>query len=191
MIFGRYSEIRNLRITPIAPPVTRLEPKLLHPAGDPAPLATDFRPSIKPRVVAAAPTEADWSRAGTWVLSIPKAPVPDSSAKRMSGTNAPTEQQFLRVRYSGDVARLSAGDHLLTDDFYTGRPWLIGLDRFKPHIEEAGGKLQLSIYPLRPNPPIFFEPGTTTPPGAHLESVELITQYSLRLKLIPASAAPK
>jgi hypothetical protein len=94
--------------------------------------------------------------------------------------------QFLRIRYTGEVARLSAGGHLLTDDFYSGQPWLIGLDRFKPQIDAAGGKLQLSIYPLRPKPPIFFEPGTPTRPGAHLDSVELVTQYSLRLKLMPA-----
>jgi beta-galactosidase len=159
-----------------------------HPASDPAPLPDKFKPSSRPRVVAAAPTDADWSRAATWNLTVPEAPVPHSSATRMNGKQQPrsNQHQFLRLRYTGDVARLSAGGHLLTDDFYTGQPWLIGLDRFQPQLAASHNQLQLSIYPLRPNPPIFFEPGTPTPSGAHLESVQLVTQYSLRLKLVPA-----
>jgi beta-galactosidase len=146
------------------------------PAGDVAPLPTGFTPSSKPRVVAAAPSESDWSRAAKWTLSLPKE-VPSAN-----------EQRFLRIRYVGDIARISAGNHLLTDNFLTGQPWLIGLKRFAPELQ-SGHELQLSIYPLRQNAPIFFEPGYVQKfdgsQTANLLSVELLTQYSLKLKMEP------
>jgi hypothetical protein len=85
------------------------------------------------------------------------------------------------------VARLSAGGRLLTDDFSTGRPWLVGLARFAPQLQ--GDELKLSVYPLRKDPPIFFEPGLAPKvegsQAVSLDSVELVTQYSLKLHLDP------
>ena len=131
-----------------------------HPADDPAPLPADFKPSTRPRVVAAAPTEADWSRAATYSTPLPKSAL----------TDTPTEQHFLRITYTGDVARLSADatwqPHLLDDNFADSRPWLVGLARFAPQLAQSGGKLFLSIYPLRANSPIFFESGHEPKPGA-------------------------
>jgi len=199
---------------PEPPGVVQLAVTQLRAAGQPAPLPSDFKPSSRPRVVAAAPTDADWSRAGVWSITLPKsvaaaiessdtapernARVPHSSRALggMSGMNnaqsavLPNTEYFLRIHYTGDVAHLSANDHLLTDDFYSGRPWLVGLARFAPQLAQSGGKLTLAIYPLRPNPPIFFEPGLApkpdTPP-ASVASVELVTQYTLRLKLVPSN----
>ena len=152
-----------------------------HPADAPAPLPADFKPSSRPRVVAAAPTEADWSRAAIYSIPLPKSAVTDNLS----------EQHFLRFHYTGDVARLSTDGHLLDDNFADGRPWLVGLTRFASQLAQSNGKLQLAIYPLRPNPPIFFEPGLepkTNGPQASLESVELLTQYTLKLKLEPSAA---
>ena len=150
------------------------------PAEAPAPLPADFKPSSRPRVVAAAPTEADWARAATWTIPLPKSALDTAGA---------TERHFLRIHYSGDVARLSVSSddtsHLLDDNFYDGQAWLVGLTRFAPQIEQAGDKVQFSIYPLRKDPPIFFEPGVDPKPGATLDSVELLTQYALKLKLEP------
>jgi len=147
------------------------------PADAPASLPADFKPSNRPRIVAAAPTEADWSRAATYSIPLPKSAL----------TDTPTEQYFLRITYTGDIARLSTNGHLLDDNFADNRPWLVGLTRFAPQLTQSGGKLTLSIYPLRPNPPIFFEPGhepkPDTPP-ASLQSVELLTQYTLKLKMV-------
>ena len=82
---------------------------------------------------------------------------------------------------------------LLDDNFADGRPWLVGLTRFVPQLEQ-NPSLEFSIYPLRANAPIFFEPGhepkPDTPPAA-LQSVELVTQYTLRLKLEPLAAQKK
>ena len=37
---------------------------------------------------------------------------------------------FLKIAYTGDVARLSANGYLLDDNFNNGLPWMIGLRRF-------------------------------------------------------------
>jgi hypothetical protein len=153
--------------------------KQAKPAGEVAPLPAGFAPSSRPRVVAAAPADADWERAATWSLTLP----------RQSAADAGT-QRFLRIRYVGDVARLSAGGHLLTDDFSTGRPWLVGLARFAPELQKDD--LQLAIYPLRKDAPIFFEPGhepdVQGAQAVSLQSVELLTQSSVKMKLeLPAA----
>jgi hypothetical protein len=147
------------------------------PADAPAPLPADFKPSNRPRVVAAAPSDDDFSRAATYSIPLPKSAL----------TDTPTEQHFLRVHYTGDVARLTVNGHLLDDNFADGRPWLVGLQRFLPQLQTSP-ILQFSIYPLRPNPPIFFETGhepKADAPPASLQSVELLTQYTLKLKLEP------
>ncbi len=156
------------------------------PADAPASLPADFKPSSRPRVVAAAPTDADFSRAATYSITLPKSAFTDTP------TVPPTEQYFLRIIYNGDVARLSAPidgkSQLLDDNFTDGRPWFVGLTRFDPKLTQSGGKLDISIYPLRPNPPIFFEPEFQPRPDnppARLIDVALVTQYTLKLKLVP------
>jgi hypothetical protein len=44
---------------------------------------------------------------------------------------------FLKVDYVGDVARLSAKNRLLDDDFYNGISWSVGLKRFRDEIYKA------------------------------------------------------
>lgn len=166
----------------------RLALTRIKPADSPAPLPDGFKPSSRPRAVAAAPTDANWSRAGIWSVTIPKS-IAAAVESRGSSPASTSAQYFLRIHYSGDVARLSADGHLLDDEFSTGEPWLVGLTRFAPQLARSGGRLNLSVYPLRPDPPIFFEPGHEPKPGASVSSVELLTQYTLRLKLVPTKAA--
>jgi beta-galactosidase len=170
--------------TPRARNESEVAPKQTKQAGEVAPLPAGFAPSSRPRVVAAAPADADWSRAAVWTLPLPKT------------APGPGEKRFLMIKYVGDVARLSAGGHLLTDDFYAGHGWLVGLARFAPQLQK--NELELSIYPLRKDAPIFFEPPRMDPAllrevqfepkvdgtqAVALESVELVTQYSLKLKV--------
>jgi hypothetical protein len=164
---------------PAPPAAIELPATQIKPADAPAPLPADFKPSNRPRVVAAAPTEADWSRAATYSVPLPKSALADTPS-----TGA---QHFLSIRYTGDVARISTNGHLLDDNFADGRPWLVGLTRFAPQLQQSGGKLTLSIYPLRRDPPIFFEPGHEPKPDAPtaVQSIELLTQYTLKLKLVP------
>jgi hypothetical protein len=57
---------------------------------------------------------------------------------------------LLRLHYTGDVARLSAGDQLLEDNFYNGDPMDFGLWRLPPNTSE----LTLKILPLQKSAPI-------------------------------------
>ncbi len=76
--------------------------------------------------------------------------VPRDSLKGLSDV-------YLVVHYQGDEARVFMGDRLLTDDFFNGTDWQIGLKRFLPRSKAATFKLQ--ILPLSEKAPIFFEPG--------------------------------
>jgi hypothetical protein len=169
--------IATFNSTSAAPGETALTATPLRPAADPAPLPEGFKPSSKPRVVAAAPAGDDWKRAAEWQFALPKAPSASTGMR-----------QFLKIRYAGDVARLSVNGRLLDDNFSDGRPWLVGLERFR--AATAGKPLQLAIYPLRPHAPIFFEPGLEPKPQEKpldtLESIDLVTESALRLRFVPA-----
>jgi hypothetical protein len=89
---------------------------------------------------------------------------------------------FLEVNYQGDVARLYADHRLLTDDFYNGLPWSIGLRRFLN--PETTGKFELHILPLRKDAPIYLElpaPAEFSPQGQleKLDSIQLVPEYEL------------
>ena len=61
---------------------------------------------------------------------------------------------LLRIAYQGDIARIYAGGRLITDDFYHGAPWEIGL-RGIPAADLKQG-LELQILPLRQDAPIYL-----------------------------------
>ncbi len=63
---------------------------------------------------------------------------------------------ILRIRYTGDVARLTLNGRLLNDDFYNGSTFEIGLRRYASEL--ASGDLRLEILPLRKDMPVYFEP---------------------------------
>lgn len=92
--------------------------------------------------VALAPTDSDFERAGLWRISLPQ----DSLAG--------LSDVFLRIQYAGDAGRLYAGGRMLTDDFYNGRDWEIGLKRLGPDV--LGQGLSLQVLPLRKDAPIYM-----------------------------------
>jgi len=76
--------------------------------------------------------ESAWASAAVWRVPVPQA--------------SPARQGLLRLEYVGDVARFYAGERLLLDNFYNGRPFDLALWRLNP-AELA--KLELRILPLR------------------------------------------
>ena len=94
------------------------------------------------RYNAIAPADQDFDRAGAWRILLP--------AHALDGLS----DLFLRIGYAGDVGRLYAGRHLLTDDFYKGTPWEVGLKRFA--AEAFGTPLEVRIMPLRQDAPIYM-----------------------------------
>ncbi|HEX4284580.1 MAG TPA: hypothetical protein VHZ28_05775, partial [Terracidiphilus sp.] len=141
-------------------------------AGD-VPPARMGPPASWKEAVALAPGDADFKHAAKWSISIP--------SNDWIGVN----DLFLDVTYKGDVARLKSEGKLLTDDFYNGRPWQIGLGRFHREIDK--GALDLEILPMRKDAPIFVEDRYRLPPGEgqiiDLTRLTLVPQYQLVIDL--------
>jgi hypothetical protein len=92
--------------------------------------------------VAKAPDESAFDGAARWSIQVPDL------------KSAAVGQVLLRIAYQGDVARIYAGGHLITDDFYHGAPWEIGLRDIPPADLKKG--LDLQILPLRADAPIYL-----------------------------------
>lgn len=149
-------------IAPLAP-----EWELVREAG-PArevPLATT------PQPVAAAPDDADFAAAAVWRIKLP------------AGLEAAGDP-LLRVHYVGDVARVSLNGRLLTDNFYNGRVFDVGLDHYAPEI--FGGELELAILPLRKDAPIYLATHARPDFGGsesvvRLDQVEIVQRPSITI----------
>jgi beta-galactosidase len=88
---------------------------------------------------------------------------------------------FLRVDYTGDVARLSSGGNLLTDNFFNGIPWVIGLKRL---VRDRGDtSVEVSILPWKRDVAIKLEKSVPhlqgDPDIAELGQIKLTPQYQL------------
>lgn len=79
------------------------------------------------------------------------------------------ENVLLKINYRGDVARLYCDGKLIADNFYNGRPMLMGLWR----LPEDATELELRILPLQENMPVYFPKEADTTPGEEIIGVEL------------------
>jgi beta-galactosidase len=115
------------------------------------------------------PEDAVFDTAATWSIAVPRIETGASIG------------MFLRIAYEGDIARLYVDDKLLTDNFYNGTPWLIGLDRVP---DQQWDKLELKILPLREHAPIYL-PEKAWPafpagaPAARLKDVQVLPEYEI------------
>ncbi|MHC5902488.1 beta-galactosidase [Streptomyces sp. S6] len=110
-VFTRYtlSGAGGVDLPPTGRPVPVPVVELLRPAGDPPPPTT----GVLQR--ASAPDDKWYERSA----AVHQVRVPGPVAGR-SGV--------LRLHWRGDVARAYVGERLVADQFYSGRPWDIGLD---------------------------------------------------------------
>lgn len=118
--------------------------------------------------VAMAPEEAAFKGAARWSIRVPDV------------KSADVGEVLLRITYQGDVARIYAAGRLITDDFYHGAPWEIGL-RGIPASDLKQG-LELQILPLRQDAPIYLATGVKPliPAGgqvAQLAEVRVLPEY--------------
>ena len=86
---------------------------------------------------------------------------------------------LLRIRYSGDVAELFAGDEMISDNFWNGDIWEIGL---KEHSEKLKKPLTLRISPMRKDALITTESadGEEKDNTCALVSIEVQPVYDIR-----------
>jgi len=121
------------------------------------------------------PDDSAFDTAASWAIHVP--PLKSSA----------TSNVFLQIAYEGDVARLYADGKLLTDNFYNGTTWLVGLDGIP---QQAWDRLELKILPLHDDAPIYL-PENARPPGspsgqiAKLKNVQIIPQYEVVMDLKP------
>jgi hypothetical protein len=122
--------------------------------------------------VVMAPDDSSFSQAGEWNIMVPQGALDGIS------------DLYLVVHYQGDEARLLGNGRLLTDNFFNGTEWQIGLKRFLP--ASASATFALQVLPLSRKAPIFFEPdkrprfGKDDQAGA-LYSVEALPEYQVEL----------
>jgi beta-galactosidase len=126
--------------------------------------------------VAMAPDDSAFEGAARWSIRVPD--VKSDAAG----------QVLLRIAYQGDIARIYAGGRLITDDFYHGAPWEIGLEDLPAADLKQG--LDLQILPLRADAPIYLG-GDARPsisPGgqvARVTEVRVLPQYRAVAALRP------
>jgi hypothetical protein len=119
-----------------------------------------------PKPVAAAPDDNDFSAAAVWRIRIPE------------GLDASADP-LLRIRYTGDVARFTLNGKLVTDNFFNGNAFEVGLNRLG-RLTDA--ELRVAILPLGQDAPIML-PVDVRPAyderGAALalDGVELVPRY--------------
>jgi len=175
----RRSQLHSLNPSSTPPPSTSLNrsPR----ARSAAPLPADFQTLIPPAVVAAAPTEADWS-----------APQPTPSRSPNPLYRHPydsTSSHHLHGRHRGDFNN----GHLLDDKFADGRPWLVGLTRFTPHSRSPAASRPLHL-PTPPQPTHLLRtrarPKPDTPAAACNRS-RMITQYTSEAQACPTATQKK
>lgn len=108
--------------------------------------------------VAEAPTDLDFENAAVYKIT----DLPSSSER---------ESKLLQINYRGDVARVYCKGRLIADNFYYGRPMLIGLSRLPADATE----LELKILPLQENMPVYFPEEADITPGEEVKSISIVS----------------
>lgn len=148
-----------------------LKYSLIQRAGEAPPVKLGPASAFRPMGVAEAPGLPDPSYAAHWSIRLPADSLGDLS------------ELYLRATYKGDVARLTVADRLLTDNFYNGQSWSIGLRRF---LDPKINSFDLTILPLRRDAPVYIEWKQRPEFNAKgqvdaLESLRLVPEYQLVL----------
>lgn len=153
----------------VAPATTGVQVQFLHPASS---SAAKFSTAKRP--VPYAPDAQDFARAAAWSLRVRYPSSPQLS------------NVFLRLTYTGDVARLYSGKTLLDDNFWNGTPWKLGLAHWKADLRR--GPLRLLILPAPASARIadLGEGSPSQRQHAALLHAVAVPQYQLT---VPLSAA--
>lgn len=147
----------------------------------PAPIQNPDGRDLNPEKASVAAPGADaFAKAAAWKISI------DGYHPAASLSNL-----FLKIDYVGDVARLSSENGLLTDNFFNGAPWVIGLRWF---VDECKcDSFRLSVLPLEWDAPIKLESQLRPHVQEGLEiasvrEVKLMPQYQLMIEKVKPGA---
>jgi hypothetical protein len=162
----------------VAVPALRLQASVTQVKTAGASKPWEYGPELSWRKtrVPMAPDDADFAGAAEWRVEVPAIPAKSAVA-----------DLFLEVRYSGDVARLYAGNELVDDDFWNGVPWTVGLRETGAAWKLRPSEFRLEVLPLPKSYPMYIEQASqlvfardrTTPAAPE---VRLIPQYRVELQ---------
>jgi len=172
-IFTRYA-------VPVAPVHCDVRITGVRAPGVVPPVATGPYYDWRKCAVAQAPDDSMFGRAGLWRLTVSRTLPPGVC------------DLYLRIAYTGDIARLSEGDRLLEDDYFNGKPWEIGLSRIDRDTD--GTTLDLRILPLRRDAPVYLQEDmrpqfNDAVQAAAIRSVALTPEYEVKLPVGKRDAA--
>jgi hypothetical protein len=131
--------------------------------------------SWRKRRIPIAPDDADFQRAGVWLLQI--------STPRNRESNLDI---FLRIRYQGDVARLTQDGRVLDDDFWNSNPWFVSTKNVAMDLSRPA---ELRILPFPKDATVYLEKKESLSSNAfdgnfvNLEDVTALPVYRLNLQL--------
>jgi hypothetical protein len=149
----------------------KVQVKFLHAAQQPA-----HSPALSAHPVPYAPIAKDFTHAAAWSLHVSYPVAPQLS------------NVFLRLTYTGDVARLYFGKRLLDDNFWNGTSWELGMQPWKTEVRD--GNLQLRILPA-PSTARIADTGQGSEAqrrqAALLQAI-VIPQYQLTVQILPHPA---
>jgi hypothetical protein len=125
--------------------------------------------------VAIVPQESTFAAAARWIIDVPPS---DSES---------SDDLLLQIDYEGDIARLYADGNLLTDNFYNGNAWSVGMARTGA---QKAARFELEILPLHDHAPIYLPRGAwpIIPPGgqvARLRSLQALPEYQRVMRVQP------
>ena len=134
-----------------------------------------------------APEDTAFRRAAVWHLKITLGKQQDANRVPSSLDLSGLSELYLKIDYTGDMARLHARGTLLDDDFYNGQPWQVGLMRDEKAVFQT--PLELAVLPMPDKAPIYLDEDARRfllrHPGAQLLGATLRPQYESVLTLTP------
>ena len=105
------------------------------------------------------------SEAPEWSVQIPE--------DALEGIN----DLFLHIYYEGDIGRATLNGELISDNYYNGTRWEIGLKRFAPEV--SGNRINLQVTPLYKDAEIYLEkwPEFKGEKVADIIKIEAVPEY--------------
>lgn len=113
--------------------------------------------------------------------------IPSSLNREDRGGSPSVQEYFLKIDYIADVIMAFMDGQLCQDDFYYGKPWIIGLKRYKEKMK----KQDMGFY-LRPLKDMEFLhrdlpkeaiPDFSNGPVLKVNKVEIIPEYKIDIRL--------
>ena len=95
------------------------------------------------------------------------------------------DELFLMVDYEAEEAKILKDSEVLTDNFYTGQEWEIGLKRYYDRFGESDGSFDLTckLEPLYENAGIYLQkwPKMTDGSACEINNIHLTAQYRIKI----------